>query len=155
MTGKEQIKKLVEEHIQNTDQFLVDVKLSPGRLAVFIDKPSGITLDECSSLSRFLMNQLDGEGFTESHEIEVSSPGMDSPLIVPQQYQRRIGLELRVFDKEGKEHSGVLQSADEKEFELSEKLKDKKTKTETERVHKFAYDDVRETKLVVNFKTKL
>lgn len=156
MIGKEQIKSLVEQHISNSDQFLVDIKLSPGRLAVFIDKPTGITLEECTSLSRFLIDTLDAEGFTESHEIEVSSPGMDTPLLVPQQYLRRIGKELRVFDKQNKEIKGVLQTADDKGFELLEKQtkKENKTKVELERVHKFAYGDVRETKLIVNFKTK-
>lgn len=156
MIGKEQIKSLVEQQIRDSDQFLVDVKLSPGRLAVFVDKPAGITLEECTSLSRYLINKLEPEGFMESHEIEVSSPGMDTPLLVPQQYKRRIGRELRVFDKQGKEVKGVLQTADDKGFELLEKevKKEKKIKIETERVHKFAYDDVRETKLIVNFKIK-
>ncbi len=156
MIGKEQIKSWVEQHISNSEQFLVDVKLSPGRLAVFVDKPSGITLEECTSLSRYLINKLEPEGFMESHEIEVSSPGMDTPLLVPQQYKRRIGRELRVFDKMGKEVKGVLQTADDNGFELLEKevKKEKKVKIETEHVHKFAYADVRETKLIVNFKTK-
>ncbi len=156
MIGKEQIKNLVDQHISNSDQFLVDIKLSPGRLAVFIDKPSGITLEECSSLSRYLTDKLEPDGFMDSHEIEVSSPGMDTPFLVPQQYLRRIGRELRVFDKQNKEIKGVLQAADEKGFELLEKQikKENKTKIESTYVHKFAYDDVRETKLIVNFKTK-
>lgn len=154
MADKVQIKHLVQAHISNSDQFLVDIKLSPGKLSVFVDKPAGITLEECSSLSRHLMNSLDSEGFTETHEIEVSSPGMDTPLVVPQQYLRRIGREMRVFDKEGKEVTGVLKLADETGFELVETHKEKKTKTVTERVHKFAYESVRETKLIVNFKAK-
>lgn len=156
MIGKEQIKQLVEQHINISDQFLVDIKLSPGRLAVFVDKPSGITLEECNAISRFLINKLEPEGFMDSHDIEVSSPGMDTPLLVPQQYLRRIGRELRVFDNQNKEIKGVLQAADDKGFELLEKQikKENKTKTAIERVHKFAYSDVRETKLIVNFKTK-
>ena len=156
MADKEQIKSLVQGHISNSDQFLVDIKLSPGRLAVFIDKPAGITLEECTALSRYLVNSLDPMGFTQSHEIEVSSPGMDTPLVVPQQYLRRIGREMRVFDNEGKEIKGILKTADEKGFELSETkiTKEKKTKTVTEHVHKFMYEQVRETKLIVNFKSK-
>ena len=156
MIDKGKIKEFVLQQINGTDQFLVDIKLSFGKLSVFVDKPAGITLEECGLISRSLFNYLDEQGFTEKHEIEVSSPGMDSPLMVPQQYLRRVGRELRVFDKTGVEIKGILKSADSAGFEILEKktVKENKTKTETEHVHKFHYDDIRETKLIVNFKTK-
>lgn len=147
---------MVEAFIKGTDQFLVDIHLSPFKLAVFIDKPSGIQLDECSALNRFLSNELEPSGFLEKHELEVSSPGMDMPLKVPQQYLRRIGREVRVVNTEGQESKGILQSADMDGFEVltvTEK-KEKKEKIRTEILKKFKYSEVRESKLVLNFKIK-
>src|SRR4051812_34991257 len=115
---KEKIRAMVEAYINETDQFVVDIKLSPSRLAVFIDKPSGVTLEECAALNRHLLNELEDSGFLEKHEVEVSSPGMDMALLVPQQYKRRIGKEIRVLLNSGSEVKGILQSAGENDFEM-------------------------------------
>jgi ribosome maturation factor RimP len=154
MADKAEIKALIEQHIAGTDQFLVDIKLSPNRLAVFIDKPEGVKLDECSSLCRFLLNTFETTGFLESHEVEVGSPGMDTPLVVPQQYFRRIGREMKVVNQEGKEMTGVLVSADENGIELKETItrKELKKKITSEEMHKLTYADIREAKLIINFK---
>ncbi|MEP7263082.1 MAG: hypothetical protein ABI772_01215 [Bacteroidota bacterium] len=153
---KEEIRSKIEEHLKGTDQFLVDLKIAPSRLAVFIDKPAGITLDECASLNRFLSTALEDSGFLEKHEVEVSSPGMDMPLVVPQQYLRRIGKEVKLVLKNGMECKGILQAADDSEFEILAvtERKENKKKIRTEAIQKFAYQDVKETKLLFNFNLK-
>ena len=154
MTDKAEIRALVEQHIAGTDQFLVDVKLSPNRLAIFIDKPDGVKLEECSSLGRFITESLEISGFLESHEIEVSSPGMDTPLLVPQQYLRRIGRELKVINTEGREMTGILLMADNSGIELKETVIEKvnKKKISSEVIHTIKYVEIREAKIVINFK---
>ncbi len=151
---KQQIKSLIEQHIAGTETFLVEVKLSPNRLTVAIDKPQGITLDECTGLTRFLLNELEPTGFLEKHEVEVGSPGMDSPLMVPQQYLRRIGREMKVINAEGKELKGTLLSADESGIELKEIVsrKENKKKIISEVLHTLPYSNIREAKLVINLK---
>ncbi len=154
--NKEEIKNTIEAFIKGTDQFLVDIHLSPGKLTIFLDKPTGIQLEECSALNRHLLTVLEPDGFLEKHDIEVSSPGMEMPLKVPQQYLRRIGREIRVVDQEGKESKGLLQKADQNGFEMlavTEK-KEKKVKIRTESLISFKYNEVRESKLVLNFKIK-
>ncbi|CAN5452983.1 hypothetical protein BH11BAC2_BH11BAC2_06700 [soil metagenome] len=156
MTDKAKIKELVAQHLAGTDQFLVDIKLSPNRLSVSIDKPAGITLEECSSLSRFLANELEADGMLESHEMEVGSPGMDSSLMVPQQYFRRIGRELKVVTTEGREIKGLLQLANEEGIELQETVsrKENKKKIVTEVLHNLPYSMIKDAKIVLNFKLK-
>lgn len=156
MIDKTKIEALVQEHIAGTDQFLVDIKLSVSRLGVSIDKLEGITLEECSSLSRFLINQLEPTGFLETHELEVGSPGLDSLLMVPQQYLRRLGRELKVITTEGREIKGVLESADENGIQLKETTsrKENKKKIISEVTHQLTYGEIREAKLVINFKFK-
>jgi ribosome maturation factor RimP len=156
MIDKAQIKQLIDEHIAGTDQFLVDIKLSINKLNVSIDKPQGILLDECTALSRKLIDFLEPTGFLETHEVEVGSPGMDSPLMVPQQYLRRIGRELKLINSEGIEIKGILESADQNGIQLKESVsrKENKKKIITEVVHEISYENIREAKLILNFKFK-
>ncbi len=149
MIDKNYIIQIIENKLTGTEQFLVDIKLSPGRLAVFIDKPSGITIRECSDLSRFLINELEATGFLTTHEVEVSSPGMDQPFKNYKQYLRRIGRDLKVTTADGKQHTGKLLSANENEFELLEIIQTKqdKKKIKQEVNHKLSYNQIKETRL--------
>jgi len=149
MIDKNYIIQIIENKLAGTEQFLVEVKLSPGKLAVFVDKPSGITIQECSDLSRFIINDLEPTGFLSTHEIEVSSPGMDQPFKNYKQYLRRIGRDLKVTTADGKQHIGKLLSANEHEFELLEIIQTKqdKKKIKQEISHKLSYNQIKETKL--------
>ncbi len=154
MVTKDRIENIVNEWINSTDCFLVDVKIAPSRVAVFIDKPSGITLDECSSLNKHITNTLEPENVWESHELEVSSPGMDQPLRVYQQYLRRIGRDIKVITLEGQELKGKLKSANEKGFELMETIsrRENKKKVISEELRQLEYSKIKETKLILSFK---
>jgi len=156
MVVKEDVRALVEEFLKDSDCFLVDVKLSTNKLMISIDKPEGVKLDECSALTRFLLNHYEESTFLEKHEVEVGSPGMDSPLLVPQQYQRRIGKELRVIKMGGMEIKGILQSVDEAGILLLEtqSKKENKKKIITEVEHQIPFADIKEATLIINYKFK-
>lgn len=156
MLQKPEIKSLVEEKLLGTNQFLVGINLSTNKLTVFIDKPEGIRIDECASLSHYLMERLEPSGFLEGHEVEVSSPGMDAPLMVPQQYKRRIGRELKVIAKDGKETKGVLEEVLEDGITVRATItrREAKKKIVTEEQHRIPFSDIKEAKLVINFKFK-
>src|SRR5690625_2066432 len=66
-------------------------------LRVFIDKPGGITLDDCQALSRALSRQLDEtDPIQESYSLEVSSPGLERPLKRPRDFERFAGHRVHV-----------------------------------------------------------
>ena len=71
-----------------------------GRDAVvrlFIDKPGGITLDDCADVSHELSTILDVEDFIPGHyTLEVSSPGLDRPLKKPADYGKFSGRLIKV-----------------------------------------------------------
>lgn len=80
---------------------LVDVELGgPGgrqTLRLFIDKPGGISLDDCSSVSRVVSAALDVEDPLQgSYDLEVSSPGLDRPLRTPEHFEKFAGQKVRV-----------------------------------------------------------
>jgi ribosome maturation factor RimP len=75
---------------------LVDIEFKKvGRgylLQIFIDKPGGVTLDDCAEVSRELSVQLDVEDCIASrYTLEVSSPGIDRPLKKEQDFVRYTG----------------------------------------------------------------
>ena len=90
-------------------------------LRVYIDKaPDGsgeeswISTEDCEKVSRFLSERLDeADPIEQNYYLEVSSPGMDRPLLKPEHYLRYIGreAEIRLYRaKDGKkEIAGVLE----------------------------------------------
>jgi len=61
-------------------------------LRVYIDKPEGITVDDCADLSRSLSAALDDDDpIKESYNLEVSSPGLDRPLVKEKDFLRFVG----------------------------------------------------------------
>lgn len=70
-----------------------------GLLRIFIDKPGGITIEDCAKVSNHLTHLFAVENI-DYDRLEVSSPGIDRPLVRPQDYVRFAGeqvmLKLRV-----------------------------------------------------------
>jgi ribosome maturation factor RimP len=59
---------------------------------VFIDKPEGVTLDDCERAHKALGPALDvADPFPHAYTLEVSSPGLDRPFKRIQDYRRAIG----------------------------------------------------------------
>jgi len=66
-------------------------------LRLFIDKPGGILLDDCSAVSRELSELLDVEEIVPGYySLEVSSPGLNRPLAKPADYARYAGKLVKV-----------------------------------------------------------
>ena len=153
MELKDQISQAVDEKLTGTETFLVDVKASPSKIAVFVDHPAGMKLEECVEISRHLESLPGLQSIFETHELEVSSPGLDEPLKVQKQYQKRIGQEVSVLLKNGIRKNGTLKSAGENEFVIVEKrnVKENGKKSFEMIEHSILLDDVKETKVVFNF----
>jgi len=147
------ISKLVDEFSEGKDIFPVEVKMTSGKILVAIDKPSGITIEECAALSRFLYKRLEESSIFDKHELEVGSPGMDQPLKVYKQYLRRIGRTIRVVTNTGDVLQGTLSSANENTFEIVETIVEKegKKKIKKEKLTTLALSDIKETRLELKF----
>ena len=96
---------------------LVDVEFvkegSTWYLRAYIDKPGGITVDDCEVVSRALEAKLDSENFiSEAYILEVSSPGLGRAIKKDKDYVRNEGkeIELRLYKpfEHEKEWRGVL-----------------------------------------------
>ena len=82
-----------------------------GLMRIFIDKPGGVTIDDCVTVSNHLTHLFTVENI-DYDRLEVSSPGLDRPLVKPQDYARFAGeqvtLKLRVPLENRRKLSGQL-----------------------------------------------
>ncbi len=80
----------------------------------FIDRRGGVTIDDCTAVSQRLSLELDvADLFEASYTLEVSSPGLDRPLVSLADFARREGYEVKVFLKDEKKPvKGKIKSAD-------------------------------------------
>lgn len=100
---------------------LVDVEYvkegSTWYLRTYIDKPGGISIDDCEKVSRRLSDILDEKDYIDdTYIMEVSSPGLGRPLKKEKDFKRSLGREVevrtyRMTDKR-KEFTGILKSYD-------------------------------------------
>ena len=95
------LKGLIKPAVEALGYELVGVEYRRGRkralLRVYIDKPDGITLDDCARASHQVSGVLDVEDpIVERYDLEVSSPGLDRPLFEPEHFERFAGQRVRV-----------------------------------------------------------
>jgi ribosome maturation factor RimP len=108
----------IEPAVTGMGYELVDVQASNGGrlLRLFVDKPGGVTLDDCAAISRHLSRVLAVEGI-DYERLEVSSPGLDRPLRKERDFVRFAGqkaeVRMRTPDASGRrKFAGVLRGAE-------------------------------------------
>ena len=151
MITKEKIQFLVEE-VLSDDQFIVDITVGLGNaISVSVDSDAGISVGECVQISRHIENSLDRE--TEDFSLEVSSPGLSSPLKVLRQYLKNTGREVELVTKSGEKQKGILKSADSEGFELDIVAKEKVDGKMVETTKSLAYlfDQIKTVKIIISF----
>src|ERR1700710_697317 len=134
MNVEKRVKELVEEKIADKPNlFLVDVKLhSNGKLMILVDGDNGIGIDDCVAISRHVGFHLEEESVIETaYNLEVSSPGIDTPLTTGRQYIKNIGRTLTIKMADGTKREGVLSGVTEDAITIEEIIKEKGKKAET------------------------
>ncbi|MDD4712503.1 MAG: ribosome assembly cofactor RimP [Bacteroidales bacterium] len=155
MVQKDLVIQIVEEWMENTSFFLVDVKINPEN-EIFIEFESesdDVNIDECVDLSKFVESRLDRD--QEDFALEVGSAGLGQPFKVLKQYLIHIGDEVEIITKAGKKVSGVLKSADENGFILTEnrkvKLENSKKVMKMDVDETYQHADVKSVKYLIRF----
>ncbi len=125
MTDKQTITNLVNEAIEGTDAFIVEITVSAANdIVVELDSPTGIDLDFCAEVNRRLNDALDRE--EEDFSLEVGSASLTAPFKVRGQYEKNLGNEVEVLTCDGKKLKGVLTELADDTFtiEVSRKVKE-------------------------------
>ncbi len=154
MISKENIEVLVNGKVAQSDIFLVDIQVNTrNSIHVYVDKPDGITIEECVEISRFLNSEMDRE--VEDYELEVSSPGLSFPFKVSGQYEKYLGKQIQVVLQNGEKLKGVLLSHTPEGITMEHKqsIKDKgsKKKKILKESKYLTFEEIKTTKAVVSF----
>jgi ribosome maturation factor RimP len=114
MGTQDKLSQTIEERIREFDPDVELIALerpSAGTIRVFIDRPGGVDLALCESVT----NQL--RDLNENYSLEVSSPGEDRPLTKPEHFRRFLGRKVRVKTRDAIEgqrnFKGTLADADD------------------------------------------
>ena len=122
---------LLEPIVQSLGFELVDVEYvkegGTWYLRGYIDKPEGITVNDCEAVSRLFNEKLDADeklGGLDAYVMEICSPGLDRPLKKPKDFERNKGklIEIRTYqpvDKK-KEFIGILTAYDNETVSIRE-----------------------------------
>jgi ribosome maturation factor RimP len=150
MFEKQRIKELTEEFLSGTDIFLVSVKVSgSNKITIMADKNDGITIDECARIHQHIVNSLGTA--SEDYELQVSSPGLDLPFCVIEQYYKNEGKKVEVLDIEGNKYSGKLKNVTTGGFELETEIKVKGKQKELKDLS-FNIDQIKSTRVILTIK---
>ena len=98
---QDRLQALLEPLVETMGYELVLLEFSPHKgsalVRLFIDAPAGITLGDCERVSREVEGVLDVEDpIPSNYRLEVSSPGLDRPLVKPAHYERFAGQVAKV-----------------------------------------------------------
>ncbi len=154
MVNAQHIEELLLTNIIKDDLFLVEVKVDAGNnISIIADSPTGLSIDQCVEISRFVEGTLDRE--SEDFALEVSSPGIGQPLKVFEQYLKILNHTVEVLFKNGQKRHAILKGATPEsitiEYSVKEKAEgDKRPKmvTKTEEV---PLENIKSTKEIIKF----
>ena len=155
MISVETVRDLIEEKIQNTSFYILDIKISnKNQINVEIENDQPVSITDCVEIAKFVENRLDREA--EDFALQVSSFGVDKPLKHFRQYIKNIGREVEVILLEGKIEKGVLIKADQESFTIEYKAKEKKENSKKNVIvtkqRQLQYGETKETRIKISFK---
>src|SRR5215813_13505914 len=104
--GLDRIEAIAERVAKSSGLELVEVELRGGgkarMLRIYIDKPGGVTHDDCSNFSREVGTIFDVEDAVpgSTYTLEVSSPGLDRKLSKPAEFERFSGSLVKLMTRD-------------------------------------------------------
>ena len=139
----------MEGILSGTDIFLVNVKVdNNNKILVLIDTQEGISIDECVGVSRELEEKLDRE--KDDFALEVSSPGLDSPFRVIEQYQKNVGRKITLVRTDGEKLEGILKKIRESGIVL-EMARGKKGQPKDPELKELSFAEIKSARASIQF----
>lgn len=149
MIKSEELQKIIEQYLLGTDRFIVELKVKAGNnIVVLLDSDTGVSIDDCVSLTRHIESQYDRE--VEDYNLMVSSAGLGKPFKLLRQYLKAIGKEVEVELIDKTLMKGTLLAADSEKITVKVKLKVKKEISEQD--HEVPFSQIKEVREVISFK---
>ena len=115
---KDRVYTLLEPFLQeDPSYFLVHIKVKPGHIIrVYIDGDQGLPIKQCTSFNRRLYKAIEEAAWFPEGDfaLEVSSPGVEEPLILNRQYVKNIGRTVEVILNDESVFTGMMKEVTDK-----------------------------------------
>ena len=154
MIDIDQVKNIVNNKLDGSKYFLVDVQVSKtNEINVEIDADEGVDIDFCVELSRYIEENLDREA--EDYELNVGSAGLTTPFKIKRQYEKNIGNQIEVLASDGKKHRGELVAVEDEWFKVDEHVMEKREGDKRKKEYviscNYRYDEVKRVTCLIDF----
>ena len=156
MEFRTKVEYLIRDFLQTReDLYLVDLKISAGNdIVVILDGDKSLSLQDCLDASRAIEFNLDREAVDFS--LQVMSPGLSEPLLLPRQYRRNIGRDLEIILENDEKIVGELIKADEEKIGLMLRYRRPKLigkgKEDVEEEREIPYVEIKKALVIIKFK---
>ena len=135
MISKQDLQNWIEQYLKGTDYELITLTVSAANdILVEVDRLTGVDVDFCAELNRYLVEKLDA--VEPDYSLEVGSVSLTDPFKTRMQYEKNLGHEVEVLvesrkskdrpsDSKPVKYHGQLVSVDEETFsvDIEEKVK--------------------------------
>jgi len=151
-----EIEKMANSLLTESAHFIVDTVISGNKnlkkIMIVVDGDQGITIEDCARLSRGLSSLLDEKELVgENYTLEVTTPGVDTPLKLKRQYQKNVGRNLKVTLKDKSQVKGKLVAATDSQIEIAPEEKQNKKKQEVKKIE-IPFDLIDKALVQISFK---
>lgn len=152
---EERIRQLIDEKLADRpDLFIVEIKIvNNTKVTILLDGDNGVGIHDCALVSRHVGFHLEEENLIDqAYNLEVGSPGLDTPLVLERQFQKNVGRLLEIKLLEGKKTQGTLESSTPDSLTILEEVKEKGKKKVKITEKKIQKTEIVEVKVGVSFK---
>jgi len=125
-----EIKEKIENIVTASGNYFVDLRIRGNRsnyvIEVFIDNDKGVSVYECSIVSKEISRFLNSDNTLNNYRLMVSSPGIEYPLKKEWQFKKNIGRKIEVLvkiDNNKIKEKGILEYSDDNIIILSDENK--------------------------------
>ena len=143
----EALRELVAPSLRHARVDLVDLQWGRGILRLVIDRPGGVTLEDCERVSTAVSSVLDAyDPIASRYRLEVTSPGAERPLHQPEDWRAALGKNVRVLFVTGESETvieGLLTEISQGDITLVSKRRTRKQE------HVVPRDAIRSARIVV------
>lgn len=137
-----------------SDCFLIDIHAKKQKVTVYVDADETMDFNKCKAISRYLESLIeDNKWLGEQYILEVSSPGVGTPLKVSRQYPKNRGRILAITKSDDSTTTGLLKEVQEKFIILEKEVIIKEGKKKIKRIEQeeIPFENIKEAIVQISF----
>jgi len=144
---EQRLDEVIRKFLAKESIFLVDIEIHKQKITVYLDGDNGITIAECTKVSKFLRASFEDEGILDDYEVEVTSSGLGRPLRLNRQYVKNVGKKVEVVLQDGTITKGKLEKVDVEKILIDEE----DSQGKSVELKEYLFENIKQTKLEISF----